>query len=986
MVLLERGDQLARLHSLAAAATRDAGCLVLLTGEAGVGKTALVEQVGDLDGDVHVWAGACERLFTARPLGPLADIASKAGGPLAAVIARGAPAYEVFPVLLDELRSTPTLLVIEDVHWADEATLDVVALLARRMASTRSMAVVTCRDQLASDHPLRLVLGGLAAAGVERLRLSPLSRDAVRELAALHSVDADELFERTGGNPFYVTEVLATEGSELPPSVRDAVIARAAGLDADARTLLEAVAIVTGVVPFSLVSALGEGVANRLDACLSSGMLQETPEGVAFRHDLAREAIADEIEPLRRISLHRTALRFFRDAGADAARLAHHAEEAGDVEAVEEFAPLAAAEAAARGAHREAAAQYERVLRHGAALDQTRRAELLALGGHEFYLIDRFEQAIEWLEGAVDLRRQLGDVRAEGDALRRLSSVQRCGGRRVTALASGRQAVALLETKPPGPALAAAYANVAMLALNASDIDVGRTAAQKALDLAAECGDRDVMVHALNTMGGLKMLVGDESGLADLVESLALSLEEQRDDHVGRAYIHLIDLAQRHRRWDLVDRFYDEGSEYCSEHGLDLWARYLHIYYARTELDRGRWAEAVAAIPASADAPGTPLARIGALVVVGLVRARRGDPAQWVALDEAAELADRSGELQWLAPVTAARLEAAWLSERDPALADPSDDVLRACIASSASWWAGEIAWWRHCLGIDEPIPECAAEPWALQLAGRAHEAAAAWRSLGCPYEEALSLSCSDDADDLRAAFDLLESLGARPAAATVARRMRLGGVRGVRRGARPTTRANPAGLTARELEVLLLIVGGLRNTEIAEQLVVSPKTVDHHVSSVLAKLGVSSRAGGSTRGRSPRYPRWGTGSSKIGKAPDALSCGQLVRCPPKPEPPAGTENQTCLATSWNELSGWARDPDQRRRCQSRRLGRVDQRRSRRHVGPFVRRRRPPQDLLHLRRTIPRGDPPGGPSQHPAGRRDHRSHRARPLLLRRQGG
>ena len=381
-------------------------------------------------------------------------------------------------------------------------------------------------------------------------------------------------------------------------------------------------------------------------------------------------------------------------------------------------------------------------------------------------MIDRFDEAIRWLEAAVELRRGAGDVGGEGDALRQLSAVQRCGGHRLGALASGRRAVVLLESESPGPRLAAAYANVAMLALNASHIDVGVTAAQKALDLAAECGDRNVLVHALNTMGGLRMLVGDESGLAQLEQSLEIALEERRDDHVGRAYIHLLDIAQRHRRWDLVDQYYAVGNEYCSEHGLDLWARYLHVYYARTELDRGRWASAIAAIPASADAPGTPLARIGALVVLGLVRARRGDPAQWTALDEAAELANRSGELQWLGPVTAARLEAAWLTGREGSFLAESAAVLQACVDSRASWWAGEIAWWRHCLGADEPIPECAAEPWALLLAGDTSKATATWRRLECPYDEALALGFSDDPDDLHTALDLFEELGARAVAA----------------------------------------------------------------------------------------------------------------------------------------------------------------------------------------------------------------------------
>jgi hypothetical protein len=251
-------------------------------------------------------------------------------------------------------------LVIEDVHWADEATLDVVALLARRMSATRSVAIVSYRDdELALDHPLRQVLGGLTSVpGVERMRLTPLSLDAVRELATPHGVDADELFRQTGGNPFYVTEVLATATTELPPSVRDAVWARAAGLDAGARGLLEAVSIVPGCVPLELLSALGGVDADRLAVCLASGMLVEMSDGVAFRHELARAAIADRIDPVRRVGLHRIALQTLRTAGADAARLA-------PCQAAATSRRRRLARCAARAAdwrHRGAAAQFDRAL------------------------------------------------------------------------------------------------------------------------------------------------------------------------------------------------------------------------------------------------------------------------------------------------------------------------------------------------------------------------------------------------------------------------------------------------------------------------------------------------------------------------------------------------------------------------------------------------------------------------------------------------
>jgi DNA-binding CsgD family transcriptional regulator/tetratricopeptide (TPR) repeat protein len=842
-LLLERDEPLARLRAAADQARAGSGRLLLVTGEAGVGKTALIDRLVETDHGMRVWAGSCEQLFTARPLGPLADIASTADGRLGEVVGRGAPVHEILPVLLDELRSHPTLVVFEDVHWADEATLDVIALLARRMATTCSLVVVTSRDELSVDHPLRLVFGALAGAGVERMRLSPLSLRAVRELAEPLGFDADELFQRTGGNPFFVTEVLATGCIELPSSVRDAVLARAAGLEPQARALLEDVSIVTGTIPLQLVAALGGADAGSLAECLASGMLVETANGVVFRNDLAREAIAGEIEPLRRAALHAIALDVLRATNADPARLAHHAEATGDAESVTEYAPIAGQQAAARGAHREAAEQYRRALRFAGHLDVVTKAELLERGAHEVYLIDHFDEAIAWLMDAVELRHEAGDILAEGDAMRRLSTVQRCGGRRSDARDVGERAIALLETQPQGFDLAAAYGNMAMLAMNASELDVGLVAARKSLDLAAACGNRNAEIYSLNTFGMLGLLSGDERGLESLERSLQIGLAEGRDDHVGRAYIHLADIAQRHRRYDLIDRYYGEATEYCIDHGMELWARYLHVYYARTELDRGRWAAAISAIPPSVDVPGTPLARIDAVVIIGLVRARRGDPGHWNALDEAHMLAKRSGELQWVAPVAAARAEAAWLEGRLGSVADEIQSALQACIDSKAWWWAAELAWWSLRAGLDVPDLELAPAPWAMLLEGRNRESAAAWRELGCPYEEALALAHSDDADDLRAAFDIYDSLGADPAAAIVVRRMRELGVRTIPRGARSTTRANPAGLTTRELDVLRLITQGLRNSDIAEELVVSAKTVDHHVSSVLSKLGVSSRA-----------------------------------------------------------------------------------------------------------------------------------------------
>ena len=318
--------------------------------------------------------------------------------------------------------------------------------------------------------------------------------------------------------------------------------------------------------------------------------------------------------------------------------------------------------------------------------------------------------------------------------------MQRCGGRQPAAAKSAYYAVALLADGDGGNELAAAYANLAMIALNESAVDAGRRAVDQAFALFDDDADRGVYVHALNTRGFLRVLDGDDGGLDDLEASLASSLHEGFDEHAGRAYLHLADIAQRHRRWDVIEPSTRVAEEYCVEHGLDLWVRYLRIYVARIALDQGHWDDAVVAIPPGIGSAGTPLARIGALVVTGLVRARRGDEDPWPDLDEAHERAANSGELQWVAPVTAARVEAAWLTGRGDHVAGEADDVLRMCVERRAGWWAGEIATWRRLAGIQEAAPPGAAEPWALLLADQPAASAAAWRAIGCPYEEAVAL------------------------------------------------------------------------------------------------------------------------------------------------------------------------------------------------------------------------------------------------------
>jgi DNA-binding CsgD family transcriptional regulator len=227
--------------------------------------------------------------------------------------------------------------------------------------------------------------------------------------------------------------------------------------------------------------------------------------------------------------------------------------------------------------------------------------------------------------------------------------------------------------------------------------------------------------------------------------------------------------------------------------------------------------------------------------VLGLVRARRGDPGWRPPLAEAWALGEPTGELPRFGYVAAARAEAGWLAGDPAAVADAVEYALP--VAQERGWdlLSGELADWSRRAGLPVEVSGIA-EPYALQLAGRWRRAAERWEEIGCPYEAALALAESSDERDVRRAIDELQRLGARPAAKIVARRLRERGVRRVPRGPYARTRENPAGLTAREVEVLALLAEGLRNAQIADRLVVSEKTVSHHVSAVLRKLDVSSR------------------------------------------------------------------------------------------------------------------------------------------------
>lgn len=845
MELLEREQCLADLAVWLATTREQGGCTTLVAGEAGIGKTVLLQEFSRRHSGVRVLWGACDALFTPRPLAPLHDIARLTEGRLLATLGSGASPDAIFTAALNELERVETLVVFEDLHWADEATLDLLKYLGRRIHRTHAMLAVTYRDdELGPWHPLRLVIGELPRASTHRMSLAPLSEAAVTELARQAGRRATGLYGITGGNPFFVTEVLAGAAATVPATVRDAVLARAARLSLAARELAEFICVVPGRTEPWLLEQGGRRDESAIEECLSIGMVRHDGGSLAFRHELARRALEDSLSQSRRQQLHARVLDVLAARpDTSAARVAHHAAGAGDGLKVLRYAPLAAREAAAVGAHREAVAHYQVAHNHADDLPRAERARLQQQLSYECYLTGEYERALDAQHSALEIWRTEGQRLEEGDGLRWLSRLSWFVGRNAQAARYCADAVAILESLPPSPELAMAYCNRADLALEAHETDATIESAQRAVALAEPWGNNEILCDAFNALGTMRLIIGDISGWADLNRSLQLALADGLQEQVASAYTNMGAMAVSRRQYEQASAYLHAGLTYSEERDLDFCLPYLLAYSARMKFEQGDWNGASNDVEAVLRHPrATAITRIPALRTLAHLRVRRGDPDSGRPVEEARALAGPTPELQRAGMLALVCAEAAWLAGDPEGVVREVQPVYELTRRRRDPRMNGELAAWLHRVGALREQPADIAEPYALEISGDWRGAASAWRTLGCPYEHANLLAWHGSEADQREALAILERLGATPAAQSLRRQMRAQGVRRIPRGARNSTRKNPFGLTQREAEILALLSEGLRNTTIAKRLFVSPKTVEHHISAILAKLSVGSR------------------------------------------------------------------------------------------------------------------------------------------------
>ncbi|MGM9490453.1 ATP-binding protein [Ideonella sp. YS5] len=830
--LVEREPALRALAEAVQEAAQGSGRTVLVYGEAGIGKTSLLRAALDPASGLRGWRvlwGGCEALFSPRPLGPLFDMAPELGERLRGLLVREGQRSELFAALLEQLRSAPEplALVFEDVHWADAATLDCIKFLGRRLEGQRALLVLSYRDdELGERHPLRAVLGDLPPAQVRRIPLDVLSEAGVAELARRHGVERVGLFAATQGNPFFVTESL--HGTGLPTTVRDAVLARASRLPPAVRSLVDLVAIVPSRMEGWLLQAVAHPPPEDLLAALHSGLLQPQGDCLAFRHELARQALEQALFAPVAAQLHARVLGALESAGAPdvpPARLVHHAARAGQRAAVQRLAPMAAARAAELGAHREAAALYATALEAAVGLSSEERAELLEKRSYQCYLVGLIEDAVAPREAALALWRQVGDRTHEARTLRWLSRLNWFLGRNAEAVRFADEALDLLKGQPPSEELAWVMSNRAQLHMLSEEVGAAVEWGTRAAEMAAGLGAVEVQAHALNNTGAALYTRSPPAGREQLERSLQLALENDLREHVARAYVNLVAAEITHGLHALARQHLDDATAYLSARDLDAWSHYLAAWTCRLDLETGRWEEAADGARQVLSRPQlAPVSRLPTLIVLARLRMRRGDPGAGDVLQEATTLALRTGEFQRLVPLAVTHAEAAWLGlpQADVSFAQ---EQLRAAQARQAPA-AGEIAFWLALGG---------------HLSGEN-----TWDMPERPFEQAIARLHGGGPEEMQAALGQLAALGCEATVARVQAELRRQGIRwpeAASRGPRPTTAAHPAGLTQREAQILVLLAQGLTNAEIAARLVRSAKTVDHHVSAILAKLNARSRA-----------------------------------------------------------------------------------------------------------------------------------------------
>jgi DNA-binding CsgD family transcriptional regulator len=852
----EREPMLAKMQDALVRLDKGGGHIVLIDGEPGVGKTTLVDHFCHSAATRYpVFRSCCESLFSPHPFGPFEEILRQAAQLTAQVETEHTLNPSIFQGVMALLKASqdPIILVIEDIHWADERSLDLIRFMARRLADSKCFLILTVRDHdLNSNEIVREMSGALGFHQTTRLHLDPLSPESVDQMLGDYPGDRQELQVRSGGNPFYVEQMCASAPDSAPASIRESVMGRLSKLSSSQRELCE----VASVFPREIETHWLEHIASAyepnskqtafcqddIDPIVQAGILRWNAQRLEFSHEIMRSALEEALPPMRRRALHKQALAAkMADLDAPKAHLVHHAENAGQIDVVLKLTLQAATQAQNNGALREAAKYYVVALKYLDHADPEIQAKILTGWGVSSSLTgEPSHEAIQALLKALEICSSDGKVLAASAILRRLSMVYMFNGDVKAATQMAGQAVQILEQEfsvRPSHLLGLAYAQAAFCSMVHSDRIQTQAWADKALHVAASLTDEIVLAHTLVNLGSALFRAGAPNGKSMLSEGLRLSLKNHCIESALIAYLNLGEVLISQYALSEARETLQQGLEFAQETGM-LQYYFVGLLcqvnalsgdlasshdYALTQLE---------AADAGLSAVGWPL-----LQAYGLASSRLNTGEATKLLEQSLALSLELNLPRFVLPSALSLVEHYWLQSNVDAARSSLLKAWNHQGREENPWMIGALHLWNSRLAnpiglsISASRQAVTTQPHRLELDGKIDEAAQAWNALSASFEAGLCLLLKNDVTALLEADKIFLQLGVKSANAPA------------KRGQYGAGKINPDGLSTREQQILKLMLGGLSNALIAKQLHRSERTVEHHVSSILSKCGARNRA-----------------------------------------------------------------------------------------------------------------------------------------------
>ena len=847
MELVERDNFLSMMQKTFDEVITGEGHCILISGEAGIGKTSLIRTFSkEKKEGYQIYFGACDALFTPRPLAPIYDIALQIKDDSWDTDDRSMLFTGIFRELENQKKAT--LIIVEDIHWADEATFDFLKFFIRRITQLHCLLLITYRDnEIHFSHPLRTVLGQLPPDFFTRLQVTPLSRGAVETMAAEKGYKGKDVYSISGGNPFYVNEILASYSTGIPDNIKDSILSVYNRQNEKTKQVWQILSVIPSGLEVKYLEKLEPYYSEAIQDSLDTKILIMNGQVISFKHELYRRTIETSLSPVIRREINKRMLDILvenSDHSKEMERIIHHAKNASENEIVVKYAPLAAREASLVGAHLEAAKLYLTAIEYYREKDKNTLIDFYKAYAYECYLTNQLKEGIIHIGKALSYLEQKNDIVSMSTCLHLLSWLWWFDGNGKKAEDAARKNIELLANHPSSGINAMSFAHLGRLKMLSDETEECLYWSEKAMVMAKELANEEIICYTLNSIGTMyaKNIPTREKGLELLQQSMDVAVKINHEEYIGHAYANLSANAVRMKDYVNAKKILEAAIRFLEERDIDLGTKYLLAYETRLALETGNWAKAngiVSNFIYNDDLP--PIGKLGVLIVAGTIKMRRGEAGALPLLQEAMDKALNTCEPQRLAPAITALLEYEWITGQLVIEKPILDDIINMIEQRGNIYENSAFAFWlfkarKQKLSLKEFYEGYLTESKAMAL-----KASALWKQLGCPYEQALTLFEGSD-DNKKEAIGIIQKLGADAIYEKLKLEMKSSGIKSIPRGIRKSTKSNPANLTEREVSVIQLLKDGLQNKEIAARLFISPKTVDHHISSIFLKLEVNSR------------------------------------------------------------------------------------------------------------------------------------------------